>query len=34
MVELDENKRYDFTELIDAIDAKYDEQGELKNKEK
>ena len=30
MMELDENKRYDFTELIDAIDAKYDEQGELK----
>ena len=34
MMELDENKRYDFTDLIDAIDAKYDEQGELKNKEK
>ena len=34
MMKLDENKRYDFKELIDAIDAKYEEQGELKNKEK
>ena len=34
MMDIDENKRYDFTELIDVIDAKYDENGDIKNKEK
>jgi len=31
MMEIDESKRYNFTELIDAIDANYDKEGNLKN---
>ena len=33
MLEVDETKRYDFSELIQAIDANYDKDGNLKNLE-
>ena len=31
MLEMDESKRYDFSELIQAIDSNYDKEGNLKN---
>ena len=33
MLEVDETKRYDFSQLIEAIDANYDKNGNLRNKE-
>ena len=34
MMEVDESLRYDFSHLMDAINANYDEEGNLKNPEK
>ena len=34
MLEVDETKRYDFSQLIEAIDTNYDKNGNLRNKEK
>ena len=31
MMEIDESKRYNFTQLLEAIDANYDKEGNLKN---
>ena len=31
MIEIEESKRYDFSQLIDAINTNYDKEGNLKN---